>query len=130
MKNPLFKSIVVTMLLSAVVSTQAYSRTLEVYFHNVNCPNGYQNAFMITVIDVDTGCVEACWGTDCAGKEYVINNLTKVPVTIEPAWTATFVDKGITSNGLSYTVKVQLNDGVVTNIWGQDHSGAYYVARF
>lgn len=130
MNTPLFKGIVATLLLFAIVIAPAYSRTLEVYFHNVHCSNGYQNAFMVTVVDVDTGCVEACWGTDCTGKEYVINNLTKVPVTVEPVWMATFVDTGIASNGLPYTVKVQLNGGIVTAIWGQDPTGAYYVAQF
>lgn len=129
-KRRLLKTAVVNVLLFSLLASQAYSKVLTVVYHEIFCSNGFKNAFMVTVVDVDTGCVEACWGTDCTGTEYVINNLTRVPVPGEPNLSAAFVDHGIASNGLPYTVKVEMNEGVVSKVWGRDAAGAYYVAQF
>ena len=116
------------LLLAVLLAAQSASaKTLYPIFHAVSCPNGYSNAYIVTIVDTDTGCVEAAWGVDCHGKEYTLD-YSMLPVSEEPRRPYTFMDQRPASNGASFYVKVALNDaGEVTDVWGRDAFGRYSV---
>lgn len=128
MQKIFFKVVLPVLAILLTVDT-AFAKP-ETYFHQVFCPNGSNNAYMVTVIDGDTGCLLACWGRDCSGRDYTMPTRV-VPVTGEPTDPYSYMDTGTATNGASYYAKIQLNaDGEITRAWGRNATGAYYVAEF
>lgn len=122
----------VSLVLLALLFTAetAFARNLQPYFHKVNCPNGFNDAYSVTIVDLDTGCVEASWGVDCSGQTYTMPPRI-VPVTGEPTDPYTFMHTGTATNGATIYVKIQLNaEGGISKVWGENASGGYYIAEF
>jgi hypothetical protein len=128
MKKTLTKAVLLVSAIFLTVGTVLAKP--EAYFHQIHCPNGYNNAYMVTIIELDTGCLISCWGRDCTGREYTMQT-SVTPVTGEPTDPYTYMDTGTATNGSPFYVKIQTNaDGEVTKAWGKNASGAYYIAEF
>ncbi|MDB5033420.1 MAG: hypothetical protein JWQ98_661 [Chlorobi bacterium] len=97
---------------------------IEPRYSALHCRNGYGGAFVVMLIDTDTGCCALAYGVDCSGTfyRYSVIRAGRPGDSAEPY---DIDQQGTTISGAPYMVRARIVDGVVTKIWGYDAAGYY-----
>lgn len=102
--------------------------TIQPYFNPIMCSNGYPDAYLVVIVDTETGCVKECFGRDCAGKLYTVDYLRE-SVSTPPNLSYTNHVSATAVNGAMFHVYAQVGDDGIKSVWGIDAAGAYYIGE-
>lgn len=124
MQRILYALLAVWMLVG-VVDAPVLSAKTAVYCEHTNCANGFQDAYVITEVDGDFGCIIACYGIGCDGKRFSFEG-AKQPRGADLALPYDLYYSGVINGQVWYT-KVRLaGEGSVAEAWGQQADGTFY----
>jgi hypothetical protein len=114
----------ITALCLGLACAQSALCAIEPRYNPIQCRNGYGGAFVVMLIDTDTGCCTLAYGVDCSGAyyRYSIVRAGRPADSPEPYDVS---ESGFATGGAPYVARAKIVDGVIARVWGYD-AGGYY----
>ncbi|MEO5929485.1 MAG: hypothetical protein ABIR47_06100 [Candidatus Kapaibacterium sp.] len=97
---------------------------IEPRYSALHCRNSYGGAFVVMLIDTDTGCGSLAYGVDCSGTFYRYS-VIRAGHPVDSGEPYDIDQRGSTISDAPYMVRVRIVDGMVSRIWGYDAAGYY-----
>ncbi len=120
------KKSIIAILVATVTFCTAWAQTIS-KTEQLDCANGFADAYLITDIDALVGCILSQHGIGCDGQPFRHDFTIQVRPSdlIAPF---DYLYSGVTVAGTWY-VKIDYDNGQFVRAWGKKADGSYYEAK-